>query len=367
MYRPCGECGRRATLVLLAGSVGSIAAAGVQAQTVEEYERRVAELAGQWERAVVAEHSVIAGEAQRDTLRFGTLTLVTTPSLRRTVESAGTNAWDGIRLALASDTTMLMGKTILALKYRTRMHDEDEAATWVVWVSDTSETLARRIARDVAQLLMAELDEDTRRWLGNELPLEGAFTVHDRALFVELATGELKAAHDCYSGDLSVCGLALGVLDAEDPFRRLYQPSERRELVRQHGWVLSNRMAPVYAECTVSQSDEACLEWLRTRSSRQNLLPLSASARRHFAQTALGIGGGGAYTRLAAGDLTPIGQRLAAAAGIAVDSLLVLWHQKVIAARPDSTLITARLGLTALVWIILLALVAMRSSRWRLD
>jgi hypothetical protein len=81
---------------------------------------------------------------------------------------------------------------------------------------------------------------------------------------------------------------------------------------------------------------------------------------------ALQIGGREAYRRLVADPAAPIGARLAATAGLPLDSLVVRWRSRALAARPPRITLTWWTSAAALGWTLILGLCALRSSRWRL-
>jgi len=76
-------------------------------------------------------------------------------------------------------------------------------------------------------------------------------------------------------------------------------------------------------------------------------------------------GGRRALGRLAHGASRSLSQRFALAAGMPVDSLILAWRRAIIEARPKPVTIAPARAWTALGWIVLMGLMAFRSSRWR--
>lgn len=77
------------------------------------------------------------------------------------------------------------------------------------------------------------------------------------------------------------------------------------------------------------------------------------------------IGARGAYQRFLHAPAPDVETRLTSAAGVSRDTLLAVWRTTVLAARPEPTTITRSVGWTAFLWIVVFAVAAARSSRWR--
>jgi hypothetical protein len=92
---------------------------------------------------------------------------------------------------------------------------------------------------------------------------------------------------------------------------------------------------------------------------------LTIAAHATLARTALAAGGADAYARLLApGDGTPA-DRLTAASGLSIDSLVARWHDDVFASKPQPARTPASTALMALLWGTLCCALSLRSSRWR--
>lgn len=198
-------------------------------------------------------------------------------------------------------------------------------------------------------------------------------------IYRELASTPSLAVRRCYEGDLRWCWEALGLTANEGGDRDWYSPPERRQLVEnRYGFYRrfsSDDLDPqtmLIRGCLDLMEDRACqlvLEGypLREGKPRRNYeIPLSHRARSSLASEALRMGGEGAYTRLNAHPELPIRTRLAEAANMPVDQLIGEWRTKVMASRPNVQAGLLWSPITLLVWLVVLALFAMRSSRWRL-
>lgn len=329
-------------------------------QTVEEYRQRVDELTRLWEQAKAAHDSALASLGRPDTVRVGLLTVVTTAGWSEIVAAAAQVAWDSLSAIIGSDTVLLAGAP--PTDWRINLDPTD-----VVDIAEWRRGTVHDILGRVAGAMLSLCDGETRSWLYGSLPVRGILTAHTRGIYTDLALGQSLAERSCFAGDVTACGRALGVVEVIDPALVLYEPAERRNLVAQHSWTFRRRSAVRLKECLDDGSDAACLELLRSLPDRRELFPLSHLARLNLAQFAFELGGEGAYTRFLDTGASSIADRLSRASGVTIDSLLVAWHAAVLAARPEPTLVSARLAWTSILWFFLLAYLATRSSRWRLD
>jgi len=104
-------------------------------------------------------------------------------------------------------------------------------------------------------------------------------------------------------------------------------------------------------------------------SMEPRALPLVADGdtRRTLLAVALRHGGPEGYHRLRATAGLPMGERLAAAAGIPVDTLLGEWLNEIEGATRATTPWSARMGFGGIAWVGLLLLASLWSSRWRAE
>jgi hypothetical protein len=229
-----------------------------------------------------------------------------------------------------------------------------------------------RSVNELADLLrinvpMPRVDRAFYVWSGDELrpSIHGSRQDLEQS-YVSLVTSHYRVGRDCFVGSIASCRSVLGLDTPVDPARVFQTPAEQREVLKEIvvGYLESETRAGLTA-CS-SGNDSACAELL-TRLARADRLsrPVGNIARQSLARTALVLGGREAYARLMSDSTAPIPLRLAAAAGLPLDSLLRVWHASVIAARPRPVAVPAFGALAGLGWIAVFGLCALRSSRWR--
>jgi hypothetical protein len=175
-----------------------------------------------------------------------------------------------------------------------------------------------------------------------------------------------RSVRSCYLGDLTRCRVALGLARDSDPANRWFDAAERRDVVSgliNYDHVRRQRLAT--DRCLTLKSDEACIAILRSLPPTIPLpLPLPHATRLTLVRQAIDLGGRGAYSRLARG-VGSIEERLASAAGVGADALIAGWRRDILAAPPQTVTFTAAAGWSAVGWVTLLALLGLRSTRWR--
>jgi hypothetical protein len=150
---------------------------------------------------------------------------------------------------------------------------------------------------------------------------------------IDLASSNAAIARTCYAGSVPACESALGLTVVRDSLAEWYTPEGWRVLVST--WrppkdafsVIAER-----AECLEKKANAVCERLAR---SRPVPIPLNFTTRSSLLGLALERGGRDAYSRLAGAEGTPL-QILAAAAGVAPDSLVREWRSRVLAAAPKS-------------------------------
>lgn len=207
-------------------------------------------------------------------------------------------------------------------------------------------------------------------WLGMT-PLPGVESAPARrVVYVELVTAPVLVARTCFEGDLAACRDALELNAREGAVRRWWTPAMRRRLVTENyaAWLQRNRpaMRALATACVQGGADSACTRILEDADPRTLPRPLSPSARALLIDIIREQGGRDAYERLVADSATAIPERLAAIAGVPLDSLVAEWRGAVMAARPRSVTVPWWTAFAAFVWLGVFATCALRSSRWRL-
>jgi len=189
--------------------------------------------------------------------------------------------------------------------------------------------------------------------------------------YLDLVTAPAAAATRCFEGDLDACAGVLDVVPVTDPWRELLSADDRRAwATNRREWMLSlpgpqgERRAEQHHRCVDEREDQACLALLR--DALVDFPPLvSARTPRSVILVARRLGGDGAFSRLLADTTAALGVRLAAAAGVPLDSLLRTWHGAVLAAAPPPTRAGTRSAWTSVLVVVALCGLALRSTRWR--
>ncbi|HEX6641239.1 MAG TPA: hypothetical protein VF215_09005, partial [Thermoanaerobaculia bacterium] len=158
--------------------------------------------------------------------------------------------------------------------------------------------------------LAERLPENVRSWLGTSV----AATVDDAQLervYRALLLTRSASARGCHEGDVRACARALG-----------FAPGDS--------------------------------------------LALDVHARQSLLAYALERGGHAGFVRLVRSADAPPLERIASAAGETPEALLAGWRERVLDARPAQSAGLAGSGLATLVWIGIVSIFAVRSTRWRL-
>ena len=305
-----------------------------------------------------------AGEG-RDTIAVGALRIVTNRS-PLPVRQAAARAWpviDSLYGTLAAD--------LVRRPYLIHAVDPDTAAPRssfhvgleVPWDLDEA-TVVTMLLSNVP---MAPPDAGLGDWLGTSLR-PAVRSQFDRAtVYVQLVTAPSDASHRCFLGEIARCVDALGLGDAAGQLERWYASAgERQSLVTGSFADYFNHGATAAAfRACASGSDGDCTELLRGLPGGALPRPIGSEGRATLVHVALRAGGRDAYRRLLANPSDPLASRLAAAAGMPLDSLVTRWRGDVIASRPATVLLPAWAFAVALAWTALFAGCGLWSTRWR--
>lgn len=219
------------------------------------------------------------------------------------------------------------------------------------------DSLAFGIAVSAMEALNAMHDSLLTPWVGVSVPLVEPPRLRER-VYVHLVTSPYQLARSCQVGDVQACARAFGIVQPLD-FPAWFQPGERRRLVGSVDW------GPLHRSCKEGGYIPACDSVLRTAPASV-LLPLGdADSRASLLLTLLELGGSEALARVDAARGAPLPDRLAAGAGVPLDSLLRRWHASILAARPLPVTVRYRDAATAMFWFVVLMALALGSTRWR--
>lgn len=352
--------------------IGSTAIAALNGQSFERLQARADSLAREWRQASVVADAVDSVErartlAGRDTIRVGALTIVADPSPLPLREAAG-RAWPVIDSLYGSEAQRLEQRPYLIVPVdpdttveRPRIHNGIE----ITWDEDVS-SLALLLLSDVP---IARPDAAWQNWLGGAvLPL--FHPAQRRAgVYVELVTAPSQVARRCFLGDLSACRDALDLAGDANRLQRWYPSApERRALVlRLFSGFFFDRASQEALEACRQGHDAPCLHLLSTLAPGELPRPLPYDAHATLVDLALRVGGREAYHRLVASTGAPISDRLAAAAGVGVDSLVARWRGEIVASRPMPVTLPPWGPWIAVGWALVFATCGLRSSRWRVS
>lgn len=364
-------CRPRAPVLLLCLALGPALA---RAQTAAELRDRAARMTQALARAQAlgARHDTLASRRQPvDSVRVGALRLIAAPSMVRTVRMAADTAWPAVARTFgrAADVLEHTPMVVQVAGQREGALQALPPAHEVYAPADAGAALiARGIVMQSAQIMGTREDTALQNWmLGTLIPRLAGGSRFDLVL-EDVVTSSYTVVNQCYLGDRNACARALALTAAPDPIREWYDAPDRRQIVGAFNAWERARSAGAYRQCVHTDSDSACTAALRAMPSwllTNAMAPLSGAARVAVIETAIDVGGPGAYDRLLATVRRPMRDRLAAAARMSVDSLLGIWRARVLAARPESLALGAKAAWAAVLWTVLLGFMALRSSRWR--
>ena len=359
---------RRSTSALLVGlflSLLTLSPGVALAQSAADYRARLDTLLSLWHEAVEAESET---QPPLDTIALRGLELITSPHNREIVQEAARLAMSELRDQLEGDTALLTRLAVFvqfAGDPAPPRHLGERQIRLPAEIRADRERLANRLIERVGAILAVQLDDVLDAWLGGRIPLGAPSPVEKRALYVDLATADSRATRQCLQGHIRACRDALAVDELADPVSVWYAPEQRRRLVARRARWRDEARAFARA-CTEDDSDEACLELLRSFPVN-SFWPLPIPSHRLLLRIALDRGGPNAYTRLFESEKSTIAERLSEVAGIETDSLVSLWRSAVMSARSESRPVSTTSTLGSLAWIVVFFTVALRSTRWRLD
>jgi len=353
----------RALAALLLLSVAGVFRAG--AQNAADYRRRLDSLS---RRAVTVDslrnvrRTTILAVTPLDTVRAGSLTVVALHAARSEAAAVAESAWAAIAPTYGQSANALTGQ-IFVLSFPDQNHSTP-VEPWELAIS-AAETNPWPLVTAAARLMTSMADSALKAWEGGTFVPSPRHQTRWDLLYIELVTSPWHRVQECYRDRLASCQLALGLDGQDSAAARWYDAEDRRRYVRTLGFSTYERTQKELQDRCVLQRDDACED--RFHHLTQGLVPtpFSNGARMSLLAFALDRGGRGAYDRLIAGRGQPMPVRLAAAAGLSLDSLIRAWREQVLSARPSTVALTTRSAWTAVCWCFLLAVLALRSNRWR--
>jgi hypothetical protein len=370
---------RTGTLALWAVVCGASPSSG-QAPTVSSLQHRADSLLALWREANTLAGIQVESHAAKGTAVSATTRATAAARGMRPVQVEGlmilSDAPDVIPLhaAVARAWTVLdrtYGKSAPALTAQPlRIH---VARRGVATASNNAREVSDDMSLDaltrtiLAMVGQPRADSGLTSWLGgNVRPLLDT-AASSSASYVDLVLAPSRAARSCLAGNLAGCRAALQLTDDSTFFLTAYDAEDRRAVVadaRAPG-LLEPLDRSIYDRCLEARVDAACVDFLRSLGRGQVPRPLPDQAREFFVTTVLDAGGPAAYDRLVGAPTAAIADRLVAASGRPIDSIVARWRSRLIAARPPAPSVPLADGLLALLWIGVLTTCALRSTRWR--
>jgi hypothetical protein len=303
--------------------------------------------------------------AGRDTIAVGGLRILANPS-PLPLRDAAARAWPAIDSLYGSAAGDLVNRPYLIRAVdpdpmvRRRVLHVGLELPWDLDVRAMTTVL-------LVNVPIASPDPALAEWLGANLRPSVRAGDDRRTVYLQLVTAPSQTVRDCLLGDIARCRDALQLGDTSDLLTSWYRsPAERRALLAGSFAEFFNRGATAepFRAC-MARTDAACTQLLRSLPPGTLPKPLAHAARATLVREALRRGGRDSYRRL----LEPrplIADRVAAAAGIGVDSVIAEWRRTILSARPPTVTLPWWAYVAAVSWTALFAACGMRSSRWRL-
>lgn len=369
--------------VVVAGILAALVASGADAQgptagasrsARAEHERQV-DSAGVAFRAALAalaayDDSVARQRTALDSTTVGAFRLVVEPNIRGVAEAAARIA--GARVArFTDDLSAVRGSRFVI---RTDPASVDPPILTMALVDSAgvergqssgradSVAVANWLYGHAVGIIGRALHPDLGGWLKAPMPFDTITLAQWSRQRIDLVSAGAAVARRCWEQDLGACKIAYGLVEASDPARVWYTARERQALVHRYSWSFRSYNSELAVSCMRGTDDDACARIIN--ESGIVAQPIGHSHRVTLAQFAVRVGGAGALDRLKQTPGSAV-RRLEAAAAMPIDSLLTLHHRQLRAARMPSDDISMPIVGMSLVWILVLGVLATRSSRWR--
>ncbi len=343
-----------------------LAAPPLVGQTASELRARADSLAHEWRQAnALADLQdtlrLLARRSGQDTITVGALTILANPS-PLPLRDAAAEAWPVIERLYGPAVQAIAARPIViqAVDPDTALDrppvSEGLQVPWDMSVGDLTRLLQSSVD-------IGPVDTGLREWLGGSLLLRGDAVRRRAQVYVQLVTAPSTAVRRCFLGAVAACRDALSLSDAPDMLTRWYDPAERRALATRMFLYRSAATQARVRSCSAG-NDSACIELLESRNVAR---PLDYNARFTLVELALQLGGRDAILRLLDAEPRHVVDRLAAVAGVGVDSLVARWLGQIRRARPVPADIPPLGTWVALGWIGVFAAFGLGSSRWRVS
>jgi hypothetical protein len=306
-----------------------------------------------------------------DTVRVGPLLIVSLPdevdTARELFEEVWLESFQSVRESpsLARHTFVIQWRArIRALNVELTPGGElvrvDISRVWAPTREHAKVVVADAIARGLVQDFPT--GSPVRSWLTAQA------RPRDDEAYRLLATASSASTHECLAGDDGACRAALG-LDMRGTADRLPSWFAAEDRLKMVEWAARedrvSRDAPLVRACLEDEEAPACdavideLGWVTNP-------PVSDRLRAHLLWFAMREGGEQAWQRALERRGAPIPEALSHIGARPIEQLVADWRDELVARRPDVHAGLGPKGTRALLWSLIFAALAMRSTRWRL-
>ena len=217
------------------------------------------------------------------------------------------------------------------------------------------------VALAVLRAYRATLDAEWRAWLPAEYGLRRAAPRGESLSWQAFNPTTAAAGAGCLAGDPARCRHWLGLDRDSDPYAERFRAAELRSFF-DLDW---SSHSDSRARPCLQGNDAACLAYAR-ETGRPPAVPAADDARRSLLRAVHDLHGAGALAAALADTSGAVGERLARAAGIGEDSLVLEWRNWALSQEhPGSSRSGGKEAAPALLFAGLLLFAASRSGRWR--
>lgn len=340
-------CRRRIALLTLLVSWGG----SLHAQEPAVVLRRMEERLDSMQLARALRDSMALRAMYSDTVAAGGLRIATSSRLRPFAQAAGEEAWQRLITRFGPSVTEQGAFPVTAF---------GTTRSTVPRLAKAGE-LARGLERGAAYWIWQTQGAAVLRWMGGTVPT-GTISQSDVGdIAEELLRTPARPNRACYAGEAMACAEALGIHVGTDTLDAWFEPSTWPRLAGMVYGELNGLERTARQRCTDEGDLSACRSIL---TPARVLPPVGGLGRQYLVQLALESGGASAFERLTADTGGNLEHRLAAAAGVPIDTLLSRWGAS-LRAVPRGPAAPPQELLLGLAWTGLLLAMALGGSRWR--
>jgi len=293
-----------------------------------------------------------------DTAVVGPFTLITSARDREHVERLFARAWSDAPGTIKAAEQRLRGSTwVVALKSDTgalqtfAKQEKLQFLPIIYWRVDSfAEDPVERV---LLEATVQTFPREVRQWLGRV-----SRPTDPQKLRRELAVAPGEKAQRCHAGEVEACIDVLGLRG--ERWAVWYTPDEIREYVRRFA---PNLQEDFEGACSEPPDTEVCVRFVETRLRLAP--PVGSRIRASFLWHVLDRASPSDLDRFASDTTATLEQRMRNVAGD-LEAAVRSWHAEVIEAPQQSMPATARAGIASVIWFVVAAGFATRSTRWRL-